>query len=219
MFGVTFYKTSALTNGTTTASLNLVGAQKTIGSPQPKISTIPIPGSDVTLDFTEAFGGVHYNNRTITLVFLSLHAWSAQMAQDSTVKNALHGQKFYIVFSDDANYYYVGRVTVGDWEYYRGAGRVVVTIDAEPYKCKKTETTKSSAITTSGTVTLTNGRKPVVPYISTDAAVTLAWSGYSVALAAGNDQIVPQLVLEEGTTTITVTGTATVSFRYREGSL
>ena len=139
MFSVTFYKTSALTNGTTSTSLNLIGAQKTIGYPQTKTTTISVPGSDVTLDFTEAFGGIHYNNRTISLVFLSLQPWSDQMAQDSTVKNALHGQKMFIVFSDDDQYYYLGRITVGDWEYYQGAGRVVVTIDAEPYKYVLTE--------------------------------------------------------------------------------
>ena len=93
-----------------------------------------MPGSDVTLDFTEAFGGVHYNNRTITLVFLSLEPWSDQMEQDSTVKNALHGKKMKVVFSDDPDYYWIGRVKVGDWEYYKGAGRVNVSIDAEPFK-------------------------------------------------------------------------------------
>ena len=141
------------------------------------------------------------------------------MAQDSTVKNALHGRKMNIVFSDDPNYYYVGRISVGNWEYYKGAGRVVTTIDAEPYKYKSTETVKSSAITTSGTVVLANGRMPVVPYVSTNAAVTLAWGSYSVSISAGDNQLIPQLVLEEGNTTITVTGTATVGFRYREGSL
>lgn len=140
MFSVTFYDSADLNGGASSAGFNLIGAQKTIGSPLPKTTTIPVPGSDVTLDFTEAFGGVHYNNRTITLVFLSLQPWSNQMAQDSTVKNALHGKKKYVVFSDDANYYYVGRVNVGDWEYYRGAGRITVTIDAEPYKLKKTDT-------------------------------------------------------------------------------
>lgn len=195
----------------------MIGAKKIIGSPSPKTSTIPVPGSDVTLDFTEAFGGVHYNNRTITLVFLSLQPWSDQMAQDSTVKNALHGRKMNIVFSDDDDYYYVGRINVGDWEFYRGAGRVVITIDAEPYKLKSTG--KTASRTNSGTLTLTNeGRMPVVPSVHSTASATLAWSGYSVSVSA-SDQIIPQLVLEQGDTVVTVTGTATVTFSWREGSL
>ena len=210
MFSVTF-------GSITSASLGIIGAQKKIGYPRPKTTTISVPGSDVTLDFTEAFGGVHYENRTITLVFLSLEPWSDQMEQDSTVKNALHGRKMNIVFSDDPEYNYIGRITVGDWEYYRGAGRVTVTINAEPYKYKTQETTVDSS--GNETVTLTNGRMPVVPYVSTDAAITLEWLGYSVALAAGNDQLIPQLVLEEGDTDVEITGAAEVSFRYREGSL
>lgn len=210
MYGVTF-------GSITSASLNLIGAQKTIGSPQPKVSTISVPMSDVTLDFTEAYGGVHYDNRTITLVFLSLQPWSDQMEQDSTVKNALHGKKMNIVFDDDDDYYYVGRVTVGDWEYYQGAGRVTVTIDAEPYKYKAVETTKTQS--GNGTVTLSNKRMPVVPYISATASTTLAWDGNSVTIAAGNNQRVPQLVLEEGSTEITVTTSGSVTFKYREGSL
>lgn len=210
MYGVTF-------GSITSASLNLIGAQKIIGFPQPKVSTISVPMSDVTLDFTEAYGGVHYNNRAITLVFLSLEPWSDQMAQDSTVKNALHGKKMNIVFSDDDDYYYVGRITVGDWEYYQGAGRVIITIDAEPYKYKAAETTKTQS--GNGTVTLSNKRMPVVPYISATAETTLAWDGNSVTIAAGNNQRVPQLVLEEGDTEITVTTSGSVTFKYREGSL
>lgn len=172
-----------------------------------------VPGSDITLDFTEAFGGVHYNNRAITLVFLSLRPWTSQMAQDSAVKNALHGQKMHIVFSDDPDYYWNGRISVGDWEYYKGAGRVIIMIDADPYKYKSQETVVSG----SGSITLTNSRMAVVPYVSAASAVDLEWGEYSVSIDAGNDQLIPQLVLEEGNTEITASGE--VTFRYREGSL
>lgn len=139
------------------------------------------------------------------------------MAQDSTVKNALHGRKLDVVFSDDPAYYWRGRISVGDWEYYKGAGRLKVEIDAEPYKRKLSET----IVTSSGdeTVTLENSRMPSVPKISTDGEITLAWGGYSVALAAGDDQIIPQLVLGQGETEIEITGAANVEFQYEEGSL
>lgn len=197
--------------------MGLIGATKLIGSPEPKISTVEIPGSDVVLDFTEAFGGVHYSPRNIELTFLSLEPWSDQMQQDSSVKNALHGRKMNIVFSDDPSYYWIGRINVGDWQYYKGAGKIKVTIEAEPYKYKVTET----IVTSSGneTVTLSNGRRAVVPSVSTDASITLAWDGYSISVDEGNDQIIPQLVLEEGDTEVEITGAASVSFKYQEGSL
>ena len=200
-------------------SFDLVLASRVIGSPKAKVSKVSVPGSDLTLDFTEAFGGVHYENRTITLTFLSLEPWDDSVANDQRLKNAIHGQKLHIVFDDDPDYYWIGRINVGDWTYYKGASKVQVTIDCEPYKYKARETTKSVTTSSSGSVTLKNGRMPVVPTVSTNAEVTLAWTGYSVTISAGNNQVIPQLVLEEGSTTITITGSATVSFKYREGSL
>lgn len=198
-------------------SLNIIGASKVIGSPAAKVSTVEVPGSDLTLDFTEAFGGVHYKNRAITLTFLSLEPWDDQMAQDSTVKNALHGRKMQIIFDDDPEFYYVGRIDVGDWTFYKGAGKVEININAEPYKYKRVETIRTSE--GDETITLRNSRMPVVPKITTSAEVTLAWTGHSVTIAAGTNIVIPQLVLEQGATAITITGAADVSFRYREGSL
>ena len=188
-----------------------------VGSPTAKVSKVPVPGSDVTLDYTDYFGGVHFNNRTITLTFLSLEPWDDSMANDMRLKNAIHGKKLEIVFDDDPDWYWAGRVNVGEWTYYRKAGKIVVTIDAEPYKYKQRETVKTSA--GNEIVKLRNSRMPVVPYVSTSGEVTLAWMGHSVTISSGADQIIPQLVLEEGVTDVQITGAATVSFRFREGSL
>ena len=188
-----------------------------IGTPTAKVSKVPVPGSDVTLDFTDYFGGVHFNNRTITLTFLSLEPWDDAMPNDMRLKNAIHGSKLEISFDDDPDWYWAGRVSVGEWTYYRRAGKIVVTIDCEPYKYKRRETVKTSA--GNEIIHLRNSRMPVVPYVSTSGEVTLAWSGYSVTISSGADQIIPQLVLEEGVTDVQITGAATVVFRYREGSL
>lgn len=188
-----------------------------IGTPTAKVSKVSVPGSDVTLDFTDYFGGVHFNNRTITLTFLSLEPWDDSMANDMRLKNAIHGRKLEIVFGDDPDWYWAGRVSVGEWTYYRRAGKITVTIDCEPYKYKRRDTVKRSS--GNEVITLRNSRMPVVPYVSTSGEVTLAWSGYSVTISSGSNQIIPQLVLEEGTTEIAISGAATVSFRYREGSL
>ena len=189
-----------------------------VGSPTAKVSKVSVPGSDVMLDFTDAFGGVHFNSRAITLTFLSLEPWDDAMANDMRLKNTIHGRKLEVVFDDDPDWYWAGRVSVGEWAYHRGgAGKIVVTIDAEPYKYRRRETVKTSS--GNEIVTLRNSRMPVVPYVSTSGEVTLAWSGYSVTISSGSNQIIPQLVLEEGTTEIAITGAATISFRYREGSL
>lgn len=135
------------------------------------------------------------------------------MAQDKTIKNYMHGQKISMRFLDDPNWYYSGRASVGEWEYYRGAGRLRIALDAKPYKSKWSQTTVSG----SGALTLTNDRMPVSPKISCSSPVTLTWGSYSVSLSAGNNQSVPQLVLKEGDNVITSSGQ--VSFTWREGSL
>ena len=75
-------------------------------------------------------------------------------------------------------------------------------------------------MTSSGneTVTLTNGAMPVVPEITTTAQVTLAWGTNSVTLSAGTYRVAG-LELEEGETELTITGSANVTIKYRQGRL
>ena len=49
--------------------------------------------------------------------------------------------------------------------------------------------------------------------------MTLVFGSSSVSLSAGEGQRIPSLILESGETEITVTGSATVTFTYQEGTL
>lgn len=197
--------------------LDMILSSKTIGSPSAKTSFIDIPGSDGKLDFTEYFGEPKYNNRTLTFEFHLIGA--DQIDRYADIQNKLHGQKMQIILDEDTGFYYDGRLAVGDYSYDRGIGTIKVTADCEPWKYKRQMTTVSETITSSGTVTLSNLRKAVIPRVTTDAAVTLAWTGASVSLSAGTDMVIPELVLPAGETELTVTGTASITFTYREASL
>lgn len=199
--------------------LSLILNSKEIETPEPKTETIDIPGDDGELDFTEFSGAVRYKNRKLTFEFSYIGAQSTFMDEFSTVQNAIHGKKMKITLDDDPNFYYVGRCTVNKWKADKNVGKITVEANCEPYKYKQLVTTVTQDISTSGTVSLSNLKRSVVPKISTTAAITIAWTGGSASLAAGNDQIVPELVLRAGTTEITVTGTATVTFKYQEGEL
>lgn len=75
---------------------------------------------------------------------------------------------------------------------------------------------------TAGTVTatLTNSeRRPVVPHITASDSATLAWSGNSVSVSSGANIRIPQLVLQSGSVSMSVTSAGLVSFAYQEGSL
>ena len=197
--------------------LSLILSSKTIGSPSVKTETIDIPGADGVLDFTEFFGEAKYNNRTLKFEFSSVELWSEQLAQDSTIKNALHGKKLKITLDDDPDFYFMGRISVGDWTNDKNIGKLIITCDCEPWKYKQALTTIQKTVSGSESITLSNLRRSVSPMITTDATITIAWTGGSASLNPGTDLVIPELVLKEGNTAITITGTANVTFKYRKG--
>ena len=118
--------------------LNLILAEKVIGTPSPKTELIEIPGSDGVLDFTEFFDGIKYNNRKLSFEFSTMVPQSEFMSLFSTVQNALHGQKLTIFLDDDPEWYYIGRISVSEWKADKIIGKLTIDCDCEPYKYKMT---------------------------------------------------------------------------------
>ena len=197
---------------------SLILSQKTIGAPSPKVESIEIPGGDGALDLSEFFGEVKYNNRNLSFDFSTIIPQAGFLDLFSRIQNAIHGQKMQIVLDDDAEWYYIGRVTVPEWKTERNIGKLTIECDCEPYKMKNAETVVSKAVAGSASVVLTNSRKRVVPQITTNASMTISFGTYSGTFSAGTFTI-PELELHEGETTVTVAGTGNISFRYREGGL
>ena len=52
----------------------------------------------------------------------------------SAVMNAIHGKRLQIVLDDDPDYYWLGRVHVGDPKSDKGAMTFEITATVEPYK-------------------------------------------------------------------------------------
>ena len=199
---------------------SLILSSKTIGTPSPKTEEIDIPGGDGVLDLTEFFGEVKYSNRELSFEFSTIVPQDEFMDLFTKVQNALHGQKMQIVLDDDAEWAYFGRITVSEWKAEKSIGKLTIDCDCEPYKYRLTDTTLTRAVNNATTqITLTNsGRKRVVPIITTDAEMKIAFTGYSGTFSAGTFRI-PELVLPEGKTIVKVTGTGNITFVYREGVL
>lgn len=198
---------------------SLILAQKIIGTPEPKTEEIDIPGGDGVLDLTEFFGDVKYNNRELSFEFSTIVPQSEFMDLFSRVQNALHGQKMQIVLDDNPNWYYMGRIRVSEWKAEKAVGKLTIDCDCEPYKYRMTETVVSKAMGGgTSTVILVNGRKRVIPTITTDAETTISFGDYSGTFNAGTF-VIPELELVEGENAVKVRGTGTVSFSYREGVL
>jgi phage-related protein len=197
----------------------LILSEKEIGSPKPKTKYVEVEGSDSVLDYTEYFGDVKYENRTLSFVFAKANIIpDGFLALFSVVQDALQGKKMQIILDDDPSHYYLGRVSINEWKSNKNIGEIVIECDCEPYKYKVAETVVTKAVTGSSTITLNNSRKKVVPKITTSAQMTISFNGYTGTFSAGTFTI-PELELVEGANTVTVTGTGNISFVYREGRL
>ncbi len=190
---------------------------RVLSAPAPKMQRDDIPGMNGTLDSTEEFGEVFYNDRTLALD--CKHPDDSWYEHFQNFLSAYHGQSVKIAFSNDPNYYWTGRLFVTGYSAKDHSLQMSATV--YPYKFKKSLTTVSR--TGSGSVSLTNGRMKVVPDVTFSEACTLAWGTNTKQLSASS---YPQTVKIAGlelspnsTLSVTVTGNATVTFSYREGAL
>ena len=197
---------------------SLILSSKTIGTPSPKTETIDIPGGDGVLDLTEFFGEVKYDNRTLEFVFSTKVPQSEFLDLFSRVQNALHGQKMRIVLDEDAEWYYVGRITVSEWKANKAIGKLTIDCDCQPYKTKNTETVVFVEVTEETTVNLSNSKKRVVPTIDITGTVNLTYGANYYALSEGRYDL-PAVLLENGNNSILLSGTGTATFRYTERGL
>ena len=198
---------------------NIVLTKAEIPLPTAKTSTVNIKGSDGVLDLSEVLtGDVLYNNRTIKLTF--------EMMDDtdyynliSEISNYLHGKRITVNLTNDEDYYYVGRASISNWECVKRKGKIVVTVDCDPYKYAVVETMRT--ITVSGqtkTVTLPNSRKRVCPNLNVTGTVVLIIDNVGYKLSEGEQQLT-NFKLVEGNNTIKITGNGTVVITYRQGAL
>lgn len=185
--------------------------------PTPKTNYVSIDGADGDLDLTTSLtGDVKYENIPYTLEFYlkdKRTEWETALLELSTY---LHGKKMNLTFSDDPDYYYVGRYTLNPLTSDKNVGLLSIDCILEPYRLKKTETIKS--ITGVGTLTLSNMRKWVMPKITSSASMEFTFEDKQFVVNGTLQS--PDIILKEGINTIEVTsGTGTLTVTYREGKL
>lgn len=199
----------------------LILNSKIIGKAEPKIEKIEVPYADGDLDFTEYFGVVRYKNRPLSFEFSTIISPKDFLELYSRLQNLLNGQKMKITLTDDAGFYYYGRVTVNDWASSKRIGKIVIDVDAEPYKLKQEQTVIHQTITGATIFTCKNLRKPVIPQITASANVIVELGSYSKA----QNEIVyaaDDIVFKAGENFLRITpvsGSADITITYQEGSL
>ena len=199
--------------------LGLILSSKTIGKAEPKKELIEVPGADAPLDFTEFFGDVKYNNRSLSFTFSVLPIDGGPADKYSDVMNKLNGRKMKIIDDEDPDFWYYGRVSVGDLEKDKNIATIQVDCDCEPYKYKLAKTVKQVSVSGSTSVQLDNLRQHVVPTFNSTAAIKIGFENANYDVETVGEFTLPEVVLKEGQNAMTFTGTATVTITYQEGGL
>lgn len=201
--------------------LELILTSKTIGAPVPKTGQVDIPGADGQLDYTEYFGDIKYKNRTLSFEFSTIAEPSNFLMLYSYLQNALNGRRMDIILDDDPMFHYSGRVYVNEWKSNKRIGKIVIDVDADPYKLRNAQTLISHRNITDATViNCRNSRRQVIPKITASAEVVVVFGNYSKTFTGSITD--DNIIFTEGQNVLTVTptsGSATILIEYQEGEL
>lgn len=123
-----------------------------VASPELKSAYVDIPGTNGSLDYTEALNGLTYQNRSGSWDFYVLNNYGNNeqgwVTKWHSIMNALHGQYFDRIWLEDegipvsgtngerftCNWFYKGRLTVNEWKSDPQFSKVVIDYVLEPYK-------------------------------------------------------------------------------------
>lgn len=182
--------------------------EQNISMPDAKTYTVDIEGMDGSLDLSECFGDMKYQNRTIKFTFETIEKITNWQSKITTIASFLHGQKMKITVWSDANFYYVGRCTIDESSSSSSLGTIGVSCDCEPFKYKQNQTTFNLK---SGENLVQNSRMTVFADLSNRAEITINTKTFS----AGTHLRAVELL--SGTNTINSSGAAILTFQ--EGEL
>ena len=207
---------------------------KTINPPEPQTNTISVPLRDGSIDLTESLtNDVKYNDRKINMTFSVIHPMEQWSDKVSEIENYLHGKRMKVVFDDDQNFYYMGRLKVNEWSSQKSIGKLVIECPADPYKYdvqgdwlwdpfdfENDCISESENITVSGStsVVIVGKRKKTYPTITASAAMSVSYNGTTYNIIEGINKLY-EMILDEGENTLTFNGSGSVLIEYTGGSL
>ena len=105
--------------------------------PEPRTNFVTIPGRNGSLDLSEALtGGMIYEDRELDMEFIVLDQGMYWMDIYQDVVSKIHGKRMKIRLVDDPEYYYMGRVTVGEFTSNSDYSSISVNCQLETFKYK-----------------------------------------------------------------------------------
>lgn len=218
----------------------ILNEKEEISSPEPKTNYLDVPGADGSLDMSELFGDVKYENRTITWEFLVIRKRERWNYIYSNLLNYLHGQKMNIILDDDPSFFYRGRVKVNQWKSDKRKATIVVEAEVEPYKYELSSSIEpwlwdpfnfeDGIIREYGNlqvdgeiqVNIIGRRKMVIPTFivssDDDKGMDIIFKSTTYHLPDGESSII-NVETTEGDNIVTIKGNGVISIDYRGGSL
>ncbi len=181
--------------------------EQNIGLPTPKTYSVSIEGMDGSLDLSECFGEMKYENRTLKFTFESIDKITDWQAKMINISSFLHGQKMKIKTWSDPDFYYVGRCQIDEYNSSQMLGKIVVSCDCEPFKYKQNITTFNL---TEGSNTVNNSRMTVYADLINESEITINSKVYSTGTH------LRAIKLTSGTNTLNSSGNATLNFQEGE---
>lgn len=181
---------------------------------------VQVPGRDGLLDMTDVvFGGEYFVSREIKIKFGGIQNAEDWDSVISSFRNLFEGRTVKVEFATIPGWYFIGRCEIKDFKHKRALGTFTFSIpQADPYMykdCSVTKTASSSGVTASIDIT----RKTVVPVITAANDNTkIIKDGETYTFNAGTSSD-PELRLAQGTNTLTIKGSGSVTIAYKDGSL
>ena len=205
--------------------------------PEPKTLYQDIPGADGSLDLSTAISGhMVYSRRKITLNFVCGYEIDRWAGIFSEILRLFHGKNGKLIFDDDPDYYYYGRMTISKYSRVQTLGTFTITVDAEPYKYELYASDedwlwdtfsfehgvireyKEIQVSGSYTLQIPGTERWVIPEIIVSRDMTVDFEEKTYALKAGTNKIYG-IVIKDGEQKLTFRGTGTVTVSYRGGVL
>ena len=195
---------------------------RVLSAPKPQLDYQIIPGMQGRLDLSESLGDVYYDDRTIDIGMT--HVGDDWYSDYERFVSNYHGKKVQIKFGNDPDWYWYGRIIVG--EYSAKSHKMTASATVFPFKLSISETVVTQEVTatteqTAHTIALTNGRMAVTPKVTVEGStngVHLKWGDMTAVVSNGNSYVTG-LTLDEGTLNVLAWGDGTVTFTYRQGAL
>ena len=198
-------------------------AHKVIGEAEPKYNLVQVPGGVGYIDLTDALGVMGYNERELELTMKDIADHNEFIRHYSAMQADIHGKRCKITLSEDPNYYWDGRCSVGAMEQDGLACYVPVVVICQPYKFKQSKTVVQDDSLTGEykEIVISNDTMPTIPTITVQQETTIEYNGATYSINTGTHRLL-DIILVSGGGTIkakALGGSGSIKIEYQEGAL